>query len=70
MNIYERINHVDISLFNVLVICSGFAQHICIKGQTYPIVLFLFCLRFYVAVNSYSHVETVSSPNHTFPGQA
>ena len=25
-----------------------------------------FCLRFYVSVNSYGYVETVSSPNHTF----
>ena len=27
---------------------------------------FMFCLRFYVPVNSYGHVETVNSPNHTF----
>ena len=26
----------------------------------------LFGLRFYIPVNSYGHVETVSSPNHTF----
>ena len=26
----------------------------------------LFCLRFYVPVNSYGHVEMVSLPNHTF----
>ena len=26
----------------------------------------LFCLRFYVPVNSYGHVEKVSSPNHIF----
>ena len=29
-------------------------------------VLDLFGLRFYVPVNSYGHVETVSSPNHIF----
>ena len=23
---------------------------------------------FFIPVNSYGHVETVSSPNHTFPG--
>ena len=28
--------------------------------------LFLIGLKFYVPVNSYDHVETVSSPNHTF----
>ena len=26
----------------------------------------LFCLRIYVPVNSYGHVEIVISPNHTF----
>ena len=28
-----------------------------------------FCFVFYVSVNSYGHVETVSSPKQTFPGQ-
>ena len=27
---------------------------------------FLFGLRFYSQFNSYDHIETVSSPNHTF----
>ena len=30
----------------------------------------LFCLRFYFPVNSYGHVEMVSSHNHIFPGHA
>ena len=30
----------------------------------------LFDLILYVSVNSYGHVEMVSSPDHTFPGQA
>ena len=30
------------------------------------VYVFLFGLRFYVPVNSYGHVETVSLSNHTF----
>ena len=29
-------------------------------------IFVLLCLFLYVSVNSYGHVETVSSPNHTF----
>ena len=29
----------------------------------------MFGLMFYVPVNSYGHDETVSSPNHFFPGE-
>ena len=32
--------------------------------------LFSFDLWFYVRVNNYGHVETVTYPNHTVPGQA
>ena len=36
------------------------------KAHLEPMAQVLFGLRFYVPVNSYGHVETVSSPNHTF----
>ena len=46
---------------------KGFPEY---KGfmfqSTFFSLLFLFCLRFYVPVSSYGHVEMVSSPNHTF----
>ena len=38
----------------------------CVLLLFYPLLFVLFCLRLYVPVNSYGHVKTVSSPNHTF----
>ena len=38
----------------------------CVLLLFYPPLFVLFCLRLYVPVNSYGHVKTVSSPNHTF----
>ena len=34
--------------------------------KVFPIYKPVFCLVLYVPLNSYGHVETVSSPNHTF----
>ena len=45
-----------------LHLLSSFVMPIVTQGK-----VFCLCgLRFYVPVNSYGHVETVSSPNHTF----
>ena len=41
-------------------------QMVCIYSIGDKIYVCLFELLLYVPVNSYGHVETVSSPNHTF----
>ena len=54
--------------------CSFFKclTHLCITSQIWDMRkgveqdLFLFGLRFYIPINSYSHVETISSPGNSF----
>ena len=59
---------VSIISLSVRDTANKYQQHL--SQFVNDIFVCLFGLRFYVPVNSYGHVEMVSSPNHIFQRQA